>query len=207
MAIKKEGYVFIVVLVLFAISVSFLSFSIAYANPFELLVRLFALNGFLTLSIATMMTPFLKEIKTVFNKPFMQVHHSFAAVGMTLITLHPIAYALQTLNPTVFLPNFQSWYLFWSLGGRQALIIAYVAVVAVFVRRKIPKYWRFFHALMYLVLFLAIVHANLLGTDFQNVIVSNIFNALFAVSLMTFGLKRLQLYRIKRMRSSRTPPQ
>jgi hypothetical protein len=65
--------------------------------------------------VATTMTPFLREIKNAFNRPFIQVHSSYAAVGITLATLHPVAYAIQTSNASLFLPNF-------SLGtysGRQ----------------------------------------------------------------------------------------
>ena len=38
-----------------------------------------------------------------------------------------------------------------------------VAVFAAFLRAKAPKYWRAFHALMYVVLLFGIVHANLFG--------------------------------------------
>jgi hypothetical protein len=50
------------------------------------------------LSIAAIMTPFLKEIKHHFNKSFLEMHHSFAAIGLALITLHPIALFIQVLD-------------------------------------------------------------------------------------------------------------
>jgi DMSO/TMAO reductase YedYZ heme-binding membrane subunit len=198
MPVKKGGYIFLIAITLFAIFISLLSFSIAYEHPFDLSVRLFALNGFLTISIATIMTPFMKEVKSSFDTPFVRVHHSFAAVGLALATLHPVAYAIQTLDPAVFVPNFQSWNLFWALGGRQALIIVYIAAIAAFFRRTAPRYWRPIHALMYVALFFAIVHANLLGEDFQNIVISVVFNSLFAASIVTFCLKRMQQYRIRR---------
>jgi DMSO/TMAO reductase YedYZ heme-binding membrane subunit len=202
MAFGKGGYVFLGALIIFASAVSVLSFSIASADPFELSVRLLALNGFLALSVATMMTPFLKEIRNAFNKPFLTVHHSFAAVGLTLITLHPVALSIQTLDPTVFLPNFGSFYQFWMLAGRPALIIIYIAFAAALLRRKMIAYWRIGHAFMYVALFFGIVHANLSGTDFQNIAVSVVFNALFIGSIAAFGLKRLQQHRIKSLRKS-----
>jgi len=201
MAPKKEGYLFIVAIVVFSILVSLLSYSMAYTHPFELSVRLFALNGFLALSIATIMTPFLGEVKNTFQKSFTTVHHSFAAIGITLATLHPVAFAIQVANPAVFLPNLQSWYLFWLLAGRQGLIILYVAAIAALLRRKIPKFWRPIHAFMYVVLFFAVVHANLLGVDFQNPLISAIFNSLFAASVVVFGLKRLQQCRRRQLRT------
>jgi DMSO/TMAO reductase YedYZ heme-binding membrane subunit len=200
MSLNKNGYLFLTCILLLAIGVSVLSYSIAYSNAFELSVRLFALNGFLALSIATIMTSFLREIKQFFNKPFLNMHHSFAAIGLVLITLHPITVFGQILDPTIFLPNFSSFSLFWELAGRQALIIIYVALAAVLLRRKISnsgKYWRGIHGLMYLALLFGIVHANLIGTDFQNTPIIIIYNTLFVVVLSAFVMKRSQQYRIR----------
>ncbi len=196
MVMSKEGVFFVVAVVLFALAVSVLSFFVAYRDPLASSVRLFALNGFIALSIATIMTPFLKEITLYFKKPFMRVHHYFAAVGLALITLHPIALALQMMNPAVFVPNLNSLYLFLFFGGRQALIIIYIAVVAVLLRRKMVAYWRWFHALMYVALFFGVVHGVLSGTDFQNPFILVTFSALFAAAIGAFVLKRLQLYRM-----------
>ena len=200
MSLSRKGYVFLVCVIFFAIGVSVFSYSVAYSHPFELSVRLFALNGFLILSIAAIMTPFLKEIKHHFNKSFLEMHHSFAATGLVLITLHPIALFIQVLDPAIFLPNLSSFYLFWLLAGRQALIVIYVSLAAALLRRKIPKYWSywsFIHAFMYLALFFAIVHANLIGTDFQNSTIALVYDGLFVVVIAAFVLKRLQQYRIR----------
>ena len=51
--------------------------------------------------------------------------------------------------------------------------------------------------LMYVALFIGIVHANLRGTDFQNLYITIIFDALFAAALGAFVLKRWQFYRIR----------
>ena len=198
MTLSRKGYVFLIFVILFTAGVSIFSYSVAYSHPFELSVRLFALNGFLMLSIAAIMTPFLKEIKHHFNKSFIEMHHSFAALGLVLITLHPIALFIQTLNPAIFLPNISSFYLFWLLAGRQALIVIYISLAAALLRQKIPKYWNywsFIHAFMYLALFFAIIHANLIGTDFENSIIAFIYDGLFVGVIAAFVLKRLQQYR------------
>jgi len=162
-------------------------------------LRLFGLNGFIALSIAAILTAFLKEITLFLKKPFIKVHHYFAAAGLVLITLHPIMLAIQLLNPAVFLPNVESLYLFMYFGGRQALIIVYIAIGAVLLRRKIAAYWRWFHALMYLALFFGIIHANLSGTDFiLNPIVMVSLNILFGATIFAFALKRWQFYRMKK---------
>ncbi len=198
MPMSRSGYFLLLAIISVAVAVSLLSFFIAYEHAFELSVRLLALNGFLLLSTAAIMTPFLKEIRDIFNRSFLQVHHSFAAVGLVLITLHPIILSIQTLNPLVFIPNLSSVYAFLSGGGRQALIIIYIAVASIIMRRHIPKHWRLMHALIYIALLFGIVHANLLGSDFQNFLVSVVFNSLFGAVLVAFAIKRVQLYRLKR---------
>lgn len=197
MSLGREGVIFVVAVVLFALAVSVVAFSVSYSNPLAFSVRLFALNGFIALSIAAIMTPFLREITLYFKKPFIRVHHYFAAVGLTLITLHPVTLAVMSMNPAVFVPNLNSLYLFLFFGGRQALIIIYIAVVAVLLRRKMVAYWRPFHALMYVALFFGVVHGALSGRDLQNPFILIAFSALFAAAIAAFVLKRVQLYRMK----------
>lgn len=199
MVLRKE-LVFFAVIILFALAVSLVAYSIDSTNPYNLAVRLLAINGFIALSIATILTAFLKEVTLFFKKPFTRIHHYFAAAGLALITLHPIVLALQLLNPAVFLPNLNSLYLFLFFGGRQALIIIYIALAAVLLRKKMLKYWRYFHALMYVALFFGIVHADLSGTDFENLAVLVVFNGLFVAALAAFGWKRWQFYRLKARR-------
>lgn len=89
-------------------------------DPLTLTIRLLALNGYLALSVAAIMTPFLKEITLFFKKSFANVHHYFAAAGLLLITLHPIAFLMQAMIPSVLLPNFSSLFLFFYTGGLMA---------------------------------------------------------------------------------------
>lgn len=188
--VMRRDATFFVVLLLFSIGVLLISFIMGLGTSLNIVMRLLALSGFISLSIATIMTPFVKEISRFFKKPFIRVHHYFAATGLVLVTLHPIVLSIEILNPTVFLPNFDSVYLFLFFGGRQALMIIYVAIAAVLLRKKITRSWRLFHALMYVALFFGVVHGNLSGTDFQNLFVAVAFNTLFLVSLVTFALKR-----------------
>ena len=164
----------------------------------HLLHRLFALYGFLFLGVATLMTPFLAEVTRAFGKPFLEVHHAFSALGIAFITLHPVFNAMQVLSLAVFVPRFDSWEVFWMFAGRPALIILYIAVVAAFLRMKMPKYWRPVHALMYVVLLFGIVHANLLGDSFQNFGIMLIFDALFAASMASFAYKLYKNYGMRR---------
>jgi hypothetical protein len=196
MVLKRE-LGFFTLIILFMLAISYIAFSIGYSDPFSLFIRLLALNGYIALGIAAMMSPFLKQITLFFKKSFTKVHHYFAAVGLLLITLHPITVFISALTLSVFLPNFSSLYLFFFFGGIEALILIYVAFGAALLRRKINAYFRIFHAFMYLALFIGVIHANLRGTDFQNIYIQIAFDAIFASALFAFGLKRLQFYRIK----------
>jgi hypothetical protein len=70
---------------------------------------LFALNGFIALSVTAILTPFIKEVTLFFKKSFIKVHHYFATFGLILIALHPIGVVIQALNPALILPNVGSF--------------------------------------------------------------------------------------------------
>ncbi len=195
MALKKAGV--LTLLLIFAL-LAFIVFLVlpeaVEEEPIHILVRLFGLFGYVFLSITTLTTPFLKEVTMAFGKSFLRIHHIFAALGAVFITLHPVFNAIERLSIAVFIPNFSSWNAFWALAGRPALIILYVAVFAAFLRTRTPRYWRLFHALMYVVLLFGIVHAFLIGDDFQNQWVAAIFTSLFILSIAGFVIKRARTY-------------
>ncbi|MDG6256098.1 MAG: hypothetical protein QCH35_00710 [Methanomicrobiaceae archaeon] len=169
------------------------SFTVSYSDPVSWLLRISGLIGLLSLSIAALMTPFLARICALFGAPFLRVHHVFAAFGLVLATLHPVILATETLNPAVFLPSFASPYLFFALGGRMALILLYIALAAILLRRRLPqRVWRPLHGLMYAVIALGIIHGNLIGTDFQDPVIFVLFNGLFVAVVGAFLLKRWQ---------------
>ncbi|MFP4050797.1 MAG: hypothetical protein ACLFVB_03560, partial [Thermoplasmata archaeon] len=143
------------------------------------------------------MTPFLKDIYQTFGKPFLTIHHAFAAVGLAGATLHPVVFALDVGDPAVFIPDTSSWLAFWELAGRPALILIYVAVIAVLIKSKMKKYWRAVHSLMYVVLFFVLVHGILIGTDFENIGILVIYNLLFVGVVVGFVYKRYQNWQMK----------
>jgi predicted ferric reductase len=195
MALKREGAVFLLVVLALAVITALLFFPSAIEEePEHLALRFFGLYGYLFLSVTTLVTPFLREVTQAFGRPFLKVHHSFSILGIALITLHPVFNAIERLSLSVFVPRFDSWERFWMFAGRPAFIILYIALVAAILRAKAPKYWRAFHALMYVVLLFGIVHANLIGDDFQNLGIMIVFNALFLASLASFALKRYRNY-------------
>jgi DMSO/TMAO reductase YedYZ heme-binding membrane subunit len=190
---------FLAAVFLFAIVISVIAFTTSNGDPLNLLTRLLALNGFIAVSIAAIMDPFIKELTIFLKQPFLKIHHYFAAAGLVLITLHPIMVAIQTMYPAILLPNVQSIYLFFVYGGSVALIALYVAFAGVLVRRKIVAYWRPVHMLMYISLFFGVIHANLLGQDLiGNFSIRMVYNVLFAMVLFAFILKRWQFYKTRK---------
>jgi DMSO/TMAO reductase YedYZ heme-binding membrane subunit len=199
MPLKRAGIVMLLGIIALAVIIAVLVLPEALPEAFEgepahVLVRLFGLYGFLFLGVATLITPFLKEITQAFGKPFLRIHHAFSVLGIIFITLHPVFNAIQRLSLSVFVPHFDSWKRFWMFAGSPAFIILYIAFLAAFLRAKAPKYWRPFHALMYIVLLFGIVHANLIGDDFANVGIMIIFDGLFAASIAGLVLKRFRNY-------------
>jgi predicted ferric reductase len=202
MVLKREGIIFLLGITVLAVIIALLSLPNAIdVDLTRLAVRFFGLYGYLFLSTAVLLTPFLREVTQAFGRPFLKVHHIFAVLGVVFITLHPVFNAIEFLSLSVFVPRFDSWNRFWLLAGRPAFILIYVAVFAAFLRAKAPKYWRAFHALMYVVLFFGIVHANLIGHDFLNLGIMLIFNALFIATLAGFAFKRYRNYQLKRKMS------
>ena len=122
----------------------------------------------------------------------------YSIMGLILITLHPIAFAISVLDITVFLPVFYPWYDFWSLGGRLALILIYIAVLGALLRKKIKKNWRIIHTLNYIALFFAYIHGVLIGSDFQNIGILIIFTIMIILSFGVLIYKRYLIYKRKK---------
>jgi len=203
MALKRTGIAILLAIALSIIGIAFLFLprvleTATAVGLYSILIRFLALYGFLFLGIAALTTPFLAEITLAFGKPFIRVHHAFAAIGLVLITLHPVFCAVQRLSLDVFVPRFDSWAVFWALAGRPALYLLYVGVGGALLRMKIPRHWRIFHALIYVVLFFGIVHGNLLGEDFANLGIKLTLDGLFVASMSGLVYKRYKIYRVKK---------
>jgi hypothetical protein len=97
--ILKRTLAFFAAIIFFALAISFVAFNMNYFDPLDLAIRLLALNGFLALSIAAILTPFIKEVTLFFKKSFLNIHHYFAVAGLLLITLHPVANSYSSLKP------------------------------------------------------------------------------------------------------------
>ena len=198
MPLSRNGYLLAALITVLFIVVTASVLLSPSLSAISTAVRLAALLGLLSLSIAAIMTPFLPDIYRLFGRPFLKVHHLFAAAGLFFATLHPVLFAIALIDITVFIPLFGSLYDFLATGGRVALIALWIAFCAVLFREAIPKYWRPVHALMYLVIILAVIHGNLIGTDFTSPVIMVLFDGLAVLAAGAFIAKRVQRARLNR---------
>jgi len=192
MTLTRNGYVILsVVLLLLLISVAAVAANPSLV-PLTNGIRLAGLTGFVLVAVAATMTPFSRDIYQTCGKSFLVFHHAFAISGLVLITLHPVFLAIRVMNPAVFLPVFSPFSEFLILAGRPSLILIYVAMAGILLRRAIPAYWRAVHGLVWVALILGIIHGNLIGIDFTNPVIFVIFNGLAVVAGGALVLKRVQ---------------
>jgi predicted ferric reductase len=161
-------------------------------SPLTSGIRVAGLAGFVLLAVAAIMTPWSREIYHNFGTSFVKIHHLFALSGLILITLHPVFLAIRLMNASVFLPKFTPFYDFLIFAGRPSLILIYIAVAAILLRRFIPGSWRALHALIWVALIFGIVHGDLIGTDMENPLIFMLFNGLAVVAVGAFVVKRLK---------------
>lgn len=177
------------------ILVLFLMTPFPFYDTFNFIIRFAALFGFTSTFVATIMSPFAVQLYKVFGKPFVKIHHIFSITGIAFLTLHPITLAISVVDFTILLPDFTSWSVFWTYGGRIALPLIYLAVFGALLRKKIIKIWRIIHSLNYLALFLAYVHGVLIGEDLQSIGFLIIFTIMIILSYAVLIYKRYLGYK------------
>jgi hypothetical protein len=157
------------------------------------LVRSLALSGYLLVFLAALSSASLPAMAKTFGRPFIGVHHVAAIAGFVAMFAHPFAYALSVGSLEIFVPRADSVVEFFRWGGRPALVLFLVAVVAALLRLAFKKRWRSFHLAVYLGFLLATVHANLIGTTFLASPVLRVVSwVMAAAATVVFVRKRIQ---------------
>ena len=192
MELSRPGYLVLGLIFICYLLVTLVTLT-EWTGQLPFLLRITGLYGYLSLAIAAMLTPFLTEIRATFGKPFLAVHHFFAAFGLVAITIHPLVNAFLAMNIAVFIPKFGSWGQFWALAGRPAFFLIYIALAGVLIRRVLKRSWRPVHALMYIALLFGFVHGFLIGTDFAHPLIQGLYTVLIIGVIGTFLAKRLKL--------------
>lgn len=160
-------------------------------QPLDWAVRGLALLGYQFVFLSILSSAYLPQLVRFFGQPFIRIHHGLSITGLVLITLHPLAVALNSGTPLVFLPRFDSLRVFLALGGRPAWYLIAAGVLAAVLRKPLGKRWRLLHLLNYLAFALATAHANLIGANFQGLIVRLVSWAMLVAVVAVFVKRRL----------------
>ena len=162
-----------------------------FGPPLTWVIRGAALVGYLTVFLTIISSAYMRELVRIFDRPFIRVHHILAVTGLFLVTFHPLGVALNNATLLVFLPKLDSLKVFLQLGGRPAWYLILAASLAALLRKTlIKKGWRTIHFLNYIAFWLATVHAIMIGTDFQYIIMKVLAVVMAVVILGVFIQKR-----------------
>jgi len=155
----------------------------------EAIVRAAALIGYQCVFLAVMATAYMRRLLHWFGRPFLQVHHLAALLGLGLLVVHPVAAALEWGTAKYLLPQFASVRIFLQYGGAPALYLLVLGASAAVCRGRLGPRWRPLHMLCYPAFVLATIHAFLLGSDFASPVVRVAASAMVAAVLYV-GLER-----------------
>jgi DMSO/TMAO reductase YedYZ heme-binding membrane subunit len=165
-------------------------------RPLTWVIRTCAVLGYLCVFVAALSSIYMRELVRWFGRPFVKTHHVVTVTGLLLITLHPLAVALNFGSLGVFVQWYNSWLDVLRWGGRGAWYLIGIASLAALFRTRLSKQWRPVHWLNYLAFFLASAHAILLGSDFQSTAMKVIPIVLSLVLVAVYVRKRVQRGRI-----------
>jgi DMSO/TMAO reductase YedYZ heme-binding membrane subunit len=169
-----------------------------FGRPLDWGIRAAALLGYLAIFVAVVSSAYMRELFLWLGRPFIKVHHIVSLTGLALVSLHPLGVAARSSSLRVFLPDFSSPYLFFSLGGRPAWYLIGAAVLAAVFRKRIKQSWRVVHYLNYIAFFLATAHAIMIGTDFVSPVMKGVAVLMALAIVGVFVQKRVQMGKLKR---------
>jgi DMSO/TMAO reductase YedYZ heme-binding membrane subunit len=166
-------------------------FSDVSGRPVDWAIRAAALLGYQFLFMSIVSSAYMVQLVRRFGRPFVQMHHVLSVAGLIMVSLHPLAVALDAGTAKVFLPSFGSLRVFLELGGRPAwYLIALAALVALW-RRQLGSTWRVVHMLNYVAFLLATIHGNLIGTNFQYPVIRAVSAVMFLAVVAVYVRRRI----------------
>ncbi len=192
MRARNTWIMFVVAIVALAIVISIIALDV-YDFPRYSIIRGAALLGYLSVFATCMSSLYLRKLTQVFGRPFIKTHHIIAVSGLSLLAVHAVFNAWYAETLSVFIPRFESLRDFLAHGGRAALILLSIAVLAALLRTRLGGNWRVIHWLNYLAFFIATFHAFSLGTDFRYLVVRIAALVMVCLLVFSFVMKRVQL--------------
>ena len=166
------------------------------------LARAAGLFGYGALFVTILSHEYRREMRKLFGRPFVTVHHILAVTGLVLVILHPVLMAIFMRDPRQFVPRFDSLRTFLLLGGRPALYLILIAVLAAavrpggrrpngVVRRRLKDTWRLIHWLNYVAFVLVFAHSWLLGRNVSSSMLKFVWPLMLVIVVVVFLRKRL----------------
>jgi len=155
------------------------------------LARAAGLLGYGALFLTILSHEYLREMRKLFGRPFLTVHHILAVAGLVLVVLHPVLIAVLMRDPRQFVPRFDSLQVFLRLGGRPALYLILIAVLAAAVRSRLKDTWKLIHWLNYVAFVLVFAHSWLLGGNVSTSMLRYVWSLLLGIVVGVFLRKRL----------------
>ena len=158
----------------------------------NLFIRIAALLGAMLILAAALSSALNVQLARRFRRPFTDVHHPLAITGAVLIVIHPLLVAIQLKSARILIPNFESFRSFWTMAGCPALILIALAIFSALLMRRIRRFWRWGHWLIYPALLMAGIHGLRMGQDLKNPFLAACLGILLALALAVFLFKRLK---------------
>ncbi|MGM0771325.1 MAG: ferric reductase [Halobacteriota archaeon] len=159
--------------------------------PLRMVDRATGLFAYMFIFLAILSSEYMMQMMKIFGKGFINVHHLLARIGMSLMFIHPIAFAFEEKSISVFLPVFYPLKDFLELAGRPAFYLIIIAVLAGVYRKHIIKKWKNFHYLNYLAFIMIFIHAWLIGTDLEYLIMKILWIAMALIVVGVFVHKHM----------------
>lgn len=177
--------------------ITFIAAIIAYIilqtidTPLKMIDRATGLFAYYFIFLAILSSEYMKEMKKVFGQGFIRVHHHLARLGISLMLLHPIAFAFEKQSIQVFIPVFYPLMDFLGLAGRPAFYLIIIAVAAGIYRKRFIRKWKRIHYLSYPAFLLVFIHSWLIGTDLNSGIMQLLWVCMALVIAAIFVHKRI----------------
>ncbi len=186
---KKNYPVFLSLIIISAIIV----FTLMQKSdmPMRMIDRATGLFGYLFLFLAILSSEYMKEMKQLFGKSFIKIHHFLARIAVLLMLVHPVAFALEERSASVFIPVLYPLNRFLELAGRPALYLMLIAVIIAIYRKRFIRQWKKVHYLNYPAFLMIFIHAWLIGTDLNSLIMQVLWLSMAFIVIAVFVHKHL----------------
>lgn len=192
---KRSRIWYLVLVGVVAVLLTILALALGpWATPLRRVIRATGMLGYLAVFLASLSSLYLRELVQFFGRPFIKVHHAVSITGLVTLLVHPLGAAWEAGSLAVFVPATSSWLGFLRAGGRPALYLIGLAVLAAVLRKSLTRSWRVIHYLNYLAFLLASAHAGLIGSDFQHPVAKAVL-ILMALAIIGVFIRRRTLAR------------